>query len=80
MRATPILRVGSFLKGLGATTVCPSEDLLVTIVIYSYFTNSQEVDFQKSAGGEIRTLEPLREEILSLPPLTWLGNPRSQIP
>ena len=29
-----------------------------------------------SAGGGIRTLEPLRDEVLSLTPLTRLGDPR----
>ena len=30
-----------------------------------------------SAGGGIRTLEPLRDEVLSLTPLTRLGDPRA---
>ena len=29
-----------------------------------------------NAGGGIRTLEPLRDEVLSLTPLTRLGDPR----
>jgi hypothetical protein len=31
----------------------------------------------ESAGGGIRTLEPLRDEVLSLAPLTRLGDPRA---
>ncbi len=32
---------------------------------------------RKGAGGGIRTHEPLRDEVLSLAPLTRLGDPRS---
>ena len=33
----------------------------------------------KNAGGGIRTHEPLRDEVLSLAPLTRLGDPRRGI-
>ncbi len=40
-------------------------------------TNAIESDW--SAGGGIRTHERLRDKVLSLTPLTWLGDPCTQL-